>query len=215
MRKTILITISLSLLLSCATANLERKLPKDIREWYDLHWVLMQTDVPEWIIEGNRTERYCFLLLPEAAQRMYMNIFWEVRQEGLDEEFYSRVELANKLFRTEKRLGWRTDRGRTLLLCGYPDYIQYYFHGQPSYKPSMPMGEGHIQVWMYYHLNYMVRYTFELRAMDEWRLNYGIGVSGDQRYLEDKWRKIFAPTEEGYDMISSYALEWIKGNEGR
>ncbi len=79
-----------------------------------------------WII--TRQERKIFLELPAAERPAFVEEFWRRRdpnpsteENELREVYEARVEEAGRLFRSESRPGWLTDRGRILILFGLPD----------------------------------------------------------------------------------------------
>ena len=84
--------------------------------------------------------------------------FWELRDrtpgDGYNEakkEFYQRVNYANHKFRTLRREGWETDRGRIFLKHGIPD--------ETIDQPFSPTLSDSYQIWYYYH-NVSVPLTF-------------------------------------------------------
>lgn len=103
---------------------------KDLDEWHK--------GPIKWIISENETEQ--FESLASDEERLdFIKRFWERRDptpntstNEYKDEFYSRVEFANQNFR-EGIPGWRTDRGRILIIHGPPDQQQY---------DSRPRGEG-------------------------------------------------------------------------
>jgi GWxTD domain-containing protein len=67
----------------------------------------------------------------EAEKKVWFQDFWQQRdptpgtpENELQEEYYARVAEANKRFYVEGGgKGWRTDRGRILILYGFPDNV--------------------------------------------------------------------------------------------
>lgn len=82
-----------------------------------------------YIMRGD--ERGVYASLSTAERRVFLRRFWEVRDPtpGTPEneamaEFYDRVAIANRDFReggAGSVAGWRTDRGRVLIMHGVPD----------------------------------------------------------------------------------------------
>lgn len=73
-------------------------------------------------------ERKVFLELPDAGKPAFIEEFWKRRDPDPESEenefkveFEKRVEEAARLFRSESKPGWLTDRGRILILFGSPD----------------------------------------------------------------------------------------------
>ncbi|MDD8021119.1 MAG: GWxTD domain-containing protein [Acidobacteriota bacterium] len=78
-------------------------------------------------------ERKVFLELPESERAKFIEDFWQRRDPFPDtekneykEEYYQRLEQANRLFIGEGRPGWLTDRGRIFILFGPPTERQTY-----------------------------------------------------------------------------------------
>jgi len=199
---------------SCVTFRLERQLGKlnpAIAEWYGYHSILMETKIPKWIDERGGREKIHFLRLPQELQVAYIAIFWKIRTEGAREEYYTRIAVANRSFAGEGKPGWRTDRGQVLLLCGFPTYIIHY----PIIKQFSAdhNTEGYLyEVWEYYQQGYLIRYTFKYRAPNTWCRDFSLS-QGNQANLEKQYRKLFAPTEDGWDLWGGILLQWVKENE--
>ncbi len=78
----------------------------------------------------SKQEKDIFLLLPDKESRQeFIQDFWAKRdpdpqteENEFQEEFYQRIEYANKRFR-EGIPGWKTDRGRIYIYLGPPDKI--------------------------------------------------------------------------------------------
>ena len=167
----------------------------------------MTADVPTWIFDGGKSEKWCFLRLPEKMQRLYINIFWKVRIPGLSDLFYRRVATANYLYG-----GWRTDQGWACIVCGVPDEIRYV---RSMRKEEGSDIQGHrLQIWYYYFGGSRMRIVFEWRY-SEWRLSMDTSLHGLSNYtfLTKRNLKKFKPTEEGWEMIGNMALEWVRKKE--
>jgi GWxTD domain-containing protein len=212
--------ISLLYLASCATYRLECRLPKDIKSWYEVHACIMMTHLPGWIDAKKSTEVSFFLRLPNSLKREYMKIFWEIRPEGARETFYSQLEMANAVCRDESRsAGWRTDRGRLILIAGLPDYIEPYMFDDTSgnfvlYTPGEeewgnPYTDDnrprYYQTWKYWQyleggfLNQMVEFTFCYAGINHWRLV--LSVDSAQRHFLDYRIARLSPDENGWDRL--------------
>ncbi len=90
----------------------------------------------------SKQERDIFLLLPDKESRKeFIQDFWDKRdpdpeteENEFKEEFYQRIEFANKRF-LEGIPGWKTDRGRIYIYLGPPDEIdQRPFINSPNVK---------------------------------------------------------------------------------
>ena len=72
-------------------------------------------------------ERHAFLLSPDAEKPKFIEGFWERRnpdpssgENAFKIEYFKRIEQASRMFPSEGRPGWTTDRGRILILFGPP-----------------------------------------------------------------------------------------------
>lgn len=93
-------------------------------------------------------ERHAFLELPDTERPKFIEDFWERRnpdpsskENAFKIEYYKRIAEADRLFPSEGRPGWATDRGRFLVLFG-----------PPTQRDSQPMsgagGRGQ-EIWYY------------------------------------------------------------------
>jgi GWxTD domain-containing protein len=127
--------------------NVEARIPSCVTVY--CNWT--EDDVP-WIITPE--ERTSFHLLKNDEERsQFIAQFWYRRDPTPDtveneseDEYYRRVLYANENFATPSKPGWRTDRGRTLILVGPPDQIT-------SGAQILPKGAAaKAQVWNYRYL---------------------------------------------------------------
>lgn len=94
---------------------------------------------------------------PEA-KRKFLTRFWDGRDtdpatpqnEGYS-NYMSLITVANERYRTAYKDGWRTDRGRVLILYGRPDYIERKT-GESDTKPT--------EIWTYDNLQGGVEFIF-------------------------------------------------------
>jgi len=123
---SVLIVLICTLLCTvCLYHNLAKKLPPDLKFYYDVYSPLMKSKVPDWIDANDRTEGQHFLKMPAHIQNAYIyEYFWKIRRPGLEEVFFSRLNYAGIHF---GRLNpWQSYRGRVFLLLGPPMMIHYY-----------------------------------------------------------------------------------------
>ena len=100
---------------------------------------------------ASRDEEKVFKKLETAdAMKAFLATFWQTRDNinrigpGEFRKMYmNRVEIANDRFRSMGRDGWKTDRGRVLLLYGEPDEYERF----PSSMDALPY-----IIWHYYDL---------------------------------------------------------------
>lgn len=65
------------------------------------------------------------------ARRRFLMDFWQKRDDSpttpineFKEEFYRRIQYANDRYSSNRRPGWETDRGRTVIKYGFPSSIE-------------------------------------------------------------------------------------------
>jgi GWxTD domain-containing protein len=113
---------------------------------------------------------------PEEKQTKF-NAFWKKRDPNPNtprnermEEFYARVEYANKHF-SHYLDGWRTDMGMVFIIFGPPNNVERH----PFETDTKPY-----EVWSYYELNYSILF------MDE----TGFGDYKLQTPIWELWQRI-------------------------
>ena len=198
----ILIGVLVVILSACATWRLERALSSDVAKWYDQHRHIMQYRVPDRIAK-KQTEMDYFLHLTPALQRFYIKQFWGIRFPNAEEDFKTRIKLANAAFRNEGQDGWRTDRGILLLMCGQPDYIDFFTSdGQVCFENNADWETDEIQqIWRYWlgaGLTQLIEFRFIWSYRDKvWRLDKVYSL--DQLQFIQYQQSLMAPTEDGWD----------------
>lgn len=107
---------------------------------------------------ATRAEEKAYKKLNVEGKRTYLKNFWKKRdtdpstpQNEFKEEYYSRIRLANQRFSSPSREGWKTDRGRVLILYGPPDDTQ-----------RSPFGSGTkpYEIWIYHKVEGGVEFIF-------------------------------------------------------
>ncbi|MBN2103679.1 GWxTD domain-containing protein [bacterium] len=94
------------------------------------------------------------------GKREFLKQFWNRRTmvsqdlevgENFRDNYLARVEMANQMFRGSFRDGWKTDRGRVLLIYGKPDDIE---------RSTFGMGSKSHEIWHYHSLEGGVIFVF-------------------------------------------------------
>ena len=125
--------------------------------------------VPYIITEA---EKRVFLNLPNETERgKFITQFWQKRDpvpETPENEFkmayYKRIALANKLFGTSGQAGWRTDRGKILILLGTPSEVSRDFTPNTN---SLTVNASQ-ETWNYWNLpNPQLPYNLEFVFIDQ------------------------------------------------
>jgi len=118
MRKIAVVTLFAAsvILPSCRLYNLERRLgPEDAEFMARVNYIM------------TREERKIFLELPDNEKAAFKEEFWKRRdpdpsteENEFKTQYFERMDEADKLFPSEGRPGWQTDRGRMYVLFGPP-----------------------------------------------------------------------------------------------
>ena len=127
--------------------------------------------------------------------RMLVN-FWRSRDTDLltaeneyRKEYFQRVEYANRAFSTKFRRGWKTDRGRVLLVYGIPSEIQR--------NPGGTMSEKPYEIWTYNEVENGVIFVFgDLRAFGDYELIHS--THSGEIFMQD-WEGLFNPGADIFD----------------
>ena len=127
MKKTlfILFLVYSLILLSCASYKLEKSADPESKEFFS---------TVRYIITAQ--ERKTFRNLPPSERKNFIEEFWEKRDPDPDteinefkEEYFSRIEEANLLFKEGSTPGWLQERGRVFITLGPPDTRRTYPRG--------------------------------------------------------------------------------------
>ncbi|MBN1197384.1 MAG: GWxTD domain-containing protein [Candidatus Aminicenantes bacterium] len=145
--------------------RMEKQLPPGDREFIQEVRYIITTE-----------ERKQYVNIPATERAEFRRDFWRRRDPSPDtdrneyrETYYARVAEANRLFRSEGREGWLTDRGRVFVLLGPPDHRQVYPMGYSFYEPP-------VEVWRYgfFPIIFVDRYhqgKYEMAAANAYYLN--------------------------------------------
>ncbi len=117
----------------CASAKLEKRLDPSGRDFVSKARYLI-----------TREERRTFLNLPPSEREAFVAEFWKKRDPDPDteenafrDEYFRRIDQANRLFSDGGEPGWLQDRGRIYILLGPPSDRAAYprgvtFYGLPT-----------------------------------------------------------------------------------
>ena len=96
-----------------------------------------------------KQEKKIFLNISKNEREQFEIDFWKKRDPDPETErnvyketYLSRIEESNKLFTSEGRHGWLSDRGRVYIMLGPPDNRQVYPMGYSFYDPP-------VEIWYY------------------------------------------------------------------
>lgn len=88
------------------------------------------------------------------AKRKFLSDFWRARGLGTREEYLARIAYANTNFRILSRDGYKTDRGRVMVMYGQPDDIDRH----PNETETRPY-----EIWSYNNIQGGVIFVFVLK----------------------------------------------------
>jgi len=133
-------------------------------------------------------EKKLYPQLDLKGKRQFLMNFWEQRdlepntaENEFRDNYLQRVEYANQYFRT-KREGWRTDRGRVLLVYGAPDNIERYRN---------PVANKPYEIWSYPHIEGGVIFVFaDLLGFGGYEL---IHSTHPREFKQPNWMDLLTP----------------------
>jgi len=132
-------------LVSCSGSGQKLALDPESRDFYNYAQLIM-----------TKIEKDIFKHLPDKeAREEFIEDFWAKRdpdpyteENEYKEEFYRRIEYANKRFK-EGTPGWKTDRGRMYIYLGPPDKFEETYTN-PNTGARL---RGSYLYWIYYRYN--------------------------------------------------------------
>lgn len=193
---SLIMTIIIALLVCCQSFQLEKKLSPEEQEFLSK---------VRFII--TRKERNTFLRLPPSERRTFIEQFWAKRDSDPEteineykEEYFSRIEQANRLFRGEGTPGWLTDRGRIYILFGSPYSRKIY--------PSDAYG-GIIrasEVWYYgnFPVVFVDRYNSGVYTLETTNLAALNEINFALRQMREETEKL---VQESTEILFDFGLE--------
>jgi len=115
----------------------------------------------QYIATDQHVKLFAQLTKPDA-QKQFLAQFWVDAEKGIQGKppikrhlYLQRVAVAQQRFSAFSKEGWRTDRGRVLILFGEPDQIDRF--------PSSESAKPH-EIWNYYQLENGVEFVFVDRS---------------------------------------------------
>jgi len=198
MRKTSVLVFSTAVLVAggCRLYNLERRLDPANADFLSK---------VRYIITGE--ERKIFLEMPDSEKPKFIKDFWrrrdpapETEENERQKEYFDRIERANRLFPSEGRPGWQTDRGRIFVLFGPPTQRLTY----PLENES-----GCREVW--YYIDFPVIFVDEHCSGDFAMMPINLEHLGELHKVQGFFQRSFQPEKKMFD----YDVRIVKtGSEG-
>jgi GWxTD domain-containing protein len=118
---------------------------------------------------STKEERDTWKTLKREGKIKFLKEFWAKRDQTpttpaneFKRDYLARVEYANRRFRGTFKDGWKTDRGRVILVYGQPDEVQ---------RNPMTNEAKAYEVWFYYSIQGGVEFIFvDKRDMEDYEL---------------------------------------------
>ncbi len=220
----IIVLVSLLVQFSCTTIKLEQKLDLKVKEWYELHSAIMLSKVPKSIDRKQPEEWRYFLNLTPRLQKLYIGMFWIMRDPDAKKEFTLRVSVANYWFRGEGCTGWQTDMGWLMLRVGQPDYEDWkYLDNYGRLIPNINQTQEewdyaktrYFRIWKYWigkGLTTMAEFTFQYQINSKWKLLAMFNDFNQRKLLEVRQQET-APTDEGWQAWAIHVTKVYKPEE--
>jgi GWxTD domain-containing protein len=146
-----------ALLAACASTGLEKQLDPESREFFSKVRLIITAE-----------ERKTFLTIPPEKRKEFIADFWVRRDptpatpaNEFKDEYFRRIEQANRLFRGGGSPGWLQDRGRIYITLGPPDNRITYPRGVTFY--GVPT-----EIWFY---GFFPIVFVDERWIDDYRLD--------------------------------------------
>ncbi|MCU0412836.1 MAG: GWxTD domain-containing protein [Ignavibacteriaceae bacterium] len=144
-------------------------------------------DKSKYIATAPETDRYK-ALSTEEAKREFIYTFWKARDENPSDDrnenylnYVKRVNESDARFSALGKKGWKTDRGRVLIIYGEPTEIQRY----PNTTDARPY-----EIWRYESLEGGVEFIFgDLTGFSDYQLLHST-KRGELR--DDYWQRRIA-----------------------
>jgi GWxTD domain-containing protein len=182
---------------SCAMRQQIKSLNPEHREFYSK---------VRYIITGQ--EKKIFLNLPQSERNEFIEEFWKKRdpdpsteENEFKEQYFSRIEEANNLFKGGGTPGWLQDRGRVYILLGPPFERYTYPRGSSFYgKPE--------EIWYYGFYPIVFVDT-------DWNGDYELTPLGAQHLAQiNRAQMDEKPSIERKNVIFDFKTKILKTDEG-
>ena len=150
---------------------------------------------------ASKEEREIYKALNEEGKRKFLSEFWKRRKDPDPEaapskfkyDYLERVQMANSNFGSGALEGWKSDRGRILLVYGYPDEIQRHY---------MDTNKKPYEIWVFNKLEGGVQFIFaDLGGFGEFEL---IHSTYSQELQNPNWQQLIQKAESAVDNISPF-----------
>ncbi len=153
-------------------------------------------------------ERKAFRLLPVEEREAFMENFWKVRDPDpltevneFKQEYFARIDMANKLFTSSGTAGWLQDRGRAYIVIGPPN----------DRLTIHPYGAQWVERWLYknFYLDFIPGDIMGVPKLDTRSIRNLSKFNEAQRKRTP--RKVTETKKDPFD----YELQIFKENENK
>ncbi len=150
-------------------------------------------------IAGNEEKRI-YESLNLEGKRKFLSEFWKRRANEPDAppsafkfDYLERVQMANSNFGSGSLEGWESDRGRVLLVYGYPDEIERHY---------MDVDRKPYEIWIFNDIEGGVRFYFaDISGFGEFEL---VHSTHSHELQNPDWEKLIHKAETGFDFDSPF-----------
>ncbi len=144
----------------------------------------------EWVLYiCQKEEKETFKTLNEDGKRIFLKEFWSKRDptpgtpiNEYKKDYLNRVEFANRRFKGNFKDGYKTDRGRVMLIYGQPDEVERHQYSSENRT---------YEVWYYHALQGGVSFIFvDKREMGDMDL---VNSSARGEIYDTNWERWIDP----------------------
>ncbi len=166
-----------------------------------------------YLLKGDSLSR--FKALPSEKERQrYIRSYWKQfdpypfdAKNELRDEFEYRINRANKSFSTPNKKGWRSDKGRIILLYGPADDVEVFPFESSIYKHPHTNEYTDMEIWLYDKPGERTDIPLELKGLTGGRMFFLFTrLSGT-----DVYKQVYS-SELG-ELNDNSLFERITGNE--
>jgi GWxTD domain-containing protein len=141
---------------------------------------------------ASKTEREIYKALNTEGKRKFLSEFWARRKSPDPDaspnaykfDYLERIQMANSNFGSGSLEGWRSDRGRILLVYGYPSEIERHY---------MDVDRKPYEIWLFNQIEGGVRFIFaDMTGFGEFEL---IHSTHSQELQNPNWERLIHKAE--------------------
>ena len=141
----------------------------------------------------SRSENKVIKKLELSGYKNFLLNFWRNRDMTGEMRFkyLTRVDVVNERYSTPMRKGWKTDRGRVLIVYGEPDMVE---------RKNFELSGGDSEVWYYYQIEGGIIFVFyDLKGIGDLQQVYSTKRG---EYIDAGWVKEMEERSQGLGLQS-------------